>query len=129
MQKKKCAEHHKQKPEILSSLFYNNQNLKRADLSALQTSIPSQLFTPAGQLEWLSLDQNMIPVLTPLIVKNKSQLRYLSAAQCQIEAVLDSTFFETGRLEVLILSNNNIKFMTTGQLKGLNSLRILGKKS
>ena len=47
-------------------------------------------------------------------------------AQCQIEAVLDSTFFETGRLEVLILNNNNIKFMTTGQLKGLNSLRILG---
>ena len=100
--------------------------MKRIDLSALRTSIPSQLFTPAGQLEWLSLDQNMIPVLTPLIVKNKSQLRYLSMAQCQIEAVLDSTFFETGRLEVLILNNNNIKFMTTGQLKGLNSLRILG---
>ena len=69
----------------------------------------------------------MIPVLTPLIVKNKSNLRYLSLAECQIEAVLDSTFFSTGRLEVLILSSNNIKFMTAGQLKGLFSLRILGK--
>ena len=121
------CQHKPKKPEIVSSLFYNNPHLKRLDMSAMYTTVPSQLFTPAGEIEWLSLDQNVIPVLTPLIVKNKSQLRYLSMAECQIGAVLDSTFAETGRLEVLILSSNNIKFMTTGQLKGLTSLRTLGK--
>ena len=64
--------------------------------------------------------------MTPIFVSNKPALKYLALAQCEIEAVLDSTFQETANLEVLILRNNNLKFMTAGQLKGLKSLTHLG---
>ena len=141
-----------QKTEVTSALFYNNQKLKRVDLTSLKTSIPSQIFNTAKEVEWLSLDDNIIPgkvrlccivyaelknlfifnlstVLTPVFVSKKPALKFLSLSQCEIEAVLDSTFVETVSLEVLVLNRNNLKFMTAGQLKGLRGLTYLGKKT
>ena len=97
-------------------------------MAGMRSNIPSQLFIPVVSLEWLSLDDGFIPVLTPLIVTNKPKLKYLSLASCKIEAVLDSTFSESQSLEVLILHGNNLKFMTAGQLKGLVGLIKLGTR-
>ena len=63
--------------DISSSLFYNNEELKRVDLTNGKSSIPSQLFIPLPKVEWLSLDGNFIPVLTPLLLRKKKKLEYL----------------------------------------------------
>ena len=113
--------------DISSSLFYNNEELKRVDLTNGRSSIPSQLFLPLPKVEWLSLDGNFIPVLTPLLLRKKKKLEYLTMAECEIEAVLDSTFHEAKSLQILIMRNNNIKYLTAGQLKGLESLQHIGE--
>ena len=113
--------------DISSSLFYNNEELKRVDLTNGKSSIPSQLFIPLPKVEWLSLDGNFIPVLTPLLLRKKKKLEYLTIAECEIEAVLDSTFHEAKSLQILIMRNNNIKYLTAGQLKGLENLQHIGK--
>ena len=113
--------------DISSSLFYNNEELKRVDLTNGKSSIPSQLFIPLPKVEWLSLDGNFIPVLTPLLLRKKKKLEYLTMAECEIEAVLDSTFHEAKSLQILIMRNNNIKYLTAGQLKGLESLQHIGE--
>ena len=113
--------------DISSSLFYNNEELKRVDFTNGRSSIPSQLFIPLPKVEWLSLDGNFIPVLTPLLMRKKKKLEYLTMAECEIEAVLDSTFLEAKSLQILIMRNNNIKYLTAGQLKGLESLKHIGK--
>ena len=113
--------------DISSSLFYNNEELKRVDLTNGKSSIPSQLFIPLPKVEWLSLDGNFIPVLTPLLLRKKKKLEYLTMAECEIEAVLDSTFHEAKSLQILIMRNNNIKYLTAGQLKGLENLQHIGK--
>ena len=103
------------------------KELKRLELRDRNTLIPSQLLTSASKLEWISLDGNYIPVLTPYLLRNKKRLSFLSLSECEIEAVLDSTFIETKKLEFLILKNNNLKQITAGQLKGLESLNYIGK--
>ena len=113
--------------ELSSSLFYNNGELKRIDFTNGRSAIPSQLFLSTPKVEWLSLDGNFVPVLTPLLLRKKKKLEFLTMAECEIEAVLDSTFSETKSLQILIMRNNNIKYLTAGQLKGLESLKHIGK--
>ena len=76
-----------------------------------------------SNLEWLSLRENNIPVLTPAVAYGKTRLRYLDLASSRIRAILDGAFGDLENLEFLNLSNNKVKFLTAGQTRGMKKLK------
>jgi len=88
-----------------------------------KATIPLLTLSHLSNLEWLSLRENNIPVLTPAVAFGKTNLRYLDLASSRIRAILDGAFGDLEILEFLNLSNNKIKFLTAGQTRGMKKMK------